>query len=161
MILVALGTQDKKFTRLLDMIDKQIEKGNINDEVIVQAGNTANYTTKNMQVFSIIPIDEFDKLLKKCDVLITHGGVGTIMQAIKYNKKIIAIPRLKKYKEHTNDHQLQITNKFSKEGYILSCNSDIEFENILKEIKNFKPKKFISNNDNFINRLKVIIDNYK
>ena len=106
LILVALGTQDKKFTRLLDMIDKQIEKGNINDEVIVQAGNTANYTTKNMQVFSIIPIDEFDKLLKKCDVLITHGGVGTIMQAIKYNKKIIAIPRLKKYKEHTNDHQL-------------------------------------------------------
>ena len=40
MILVTLGTQDKKFTRLLEAIQKQIDKGNIKDKVIVQAGCT-------------------------------------------------------------------------------------------------------------------------
>ena len=42
MILVTLGTQDKKFTRLLEAIQKQIDKGNIKDKVIVQAGCTTN-----------------------------------------------------------------------------------------------------------------------
>ena len=40
MILITLGTQDKQFTRLLDMVQKEIDKGNINDKVIVQAGHT-------------------------------------------------------------------------------------------------------------------------
>ena len=161
LILVALGTQDKKFTRLLKMIDLEIDKKNIKDEVIVQAGATSDYTSKNMKIFSIIPIDEFNDLLKKCDILITHGGVGTIMQALKLGKKVIAIPRLKKYKEHTNDHQLQITNKFTKDGYILTCNSEEEFENVLKKIKEFIPKEFISNNKKFVSNLKSTIDSYK
>ena len=161
MILVALGTQDKKFTRLLKMIDLEIDKGNIKDEVIVQAGITSDYVSDNMKIFSIIPIDEFNELLKKCDILITHGGVGTIMQAIKYGKKVIAVPRMKKYKEHTNDHQLQIANKFSQDGYILTCNSEKEFENALRKTKRFIPRKFISNNKNFVSNLKTVIDSYK
>ena len=40
MIFVSLGTQDKSFKRLLDAIEKQIDKGNIKEEVIVQAGYT-------------------------------------------------------------------------------------------------------------------------
>ena len=38
MILVTLGTQDKSFTRLLDAIQEQIDKGIIKDKVVVQAG---------------------------------------------------------------------------------------------------------------------------
>lgn len=160
MILVALGTQDKKFNRLLEMIDTEISNGNIKDSVVVQAGKSVNYKTNNMQLFSIIPIDEFNNLLKKCDLLITHGGVGTIIQGLKYNKRIIAIPRLKKYKEHTNDHQKQIVDKFSKDGYILACNDQESFKTMIKKIKNFTPKNFVSNKNNFVDHLKKIIDMY-
>ena len=62
-------------------------------------------------------MDEFDKLIKECDILITHGGVGNILTGLKYNKKIIAAARLEKYGEHTNDHQLQIVNNFYEKGY--------------------------------------------
>ena len=40
MILITLGTQDKQFTRLLNVVQNEIDKGNIKDKVIVQAGHT-------------------------------------------------------------------------------------------------------------------------
>ena len=47
MILVTLGTQDKQFVRLLDIVQEQIDLGNIKDKVIVQAGCT-KYESKDM-----------------------------------------------------------------------------------------------------------------
>ena len=158
MILVALGTQDKPFTRLLEMLEKEIDAGNIKDEVVVQAGYT-HFNAKNMQMFDYIAKDEFEKLLAKCDVLITHGGVGSILYGIKSGKKVIAVPRLKKYHEHTNDHQVEIIDKFSAEGYILAADSAKKLSSALKSIKSFKPKNYKSNTSNIINFLEDYIDN--
>ena len=160
MILVTLGTQDKKFYRLLDIIQKEVDKGNIKDEVIVQAGFSSDYKSKNMKIFDLIPLKKFDKLVKECDILITHGGVGSIITGLKYNKKVIALPRLKKYKEHTNDHQVQIVNNFTNNGYILSISEDGNLEDVLKKIKSFKPKKYKSNNDNFVKLIEENINKY-
>lgn len=148
MILVTLGTQDKEFKRLLDIIEDAIENDIIKEEVIVQAGST-KYDSKNMKIFDVIPMNEFDKLMKKCDILITHGGVGSIITGLKNNKKIIAMSRLKIYKESANDHQLQIIDNFSKEGYLLKLDNN-NIAEVLNKAKHFKPKKFISNADNMI-----------
>ena len=107
MILVTLGTQDKSFKRLLEKLEEELEKGKIKDEIIVQAGYT-EFASNKMTIKKLIPMDEFDDLIEKCDILITHGGVGSIITGLRKNKKVIAVARLKKYKEHTNDHQLQI-----------------------------------------------------
>ena len=119
MIFVTLGTQDKSFDRLLKAIDKEIKTGTIKDKVIVQAGYT-KYESKNMEIFDLVDSEEFDKLVDKCDLLITHAGVGSILSAVKKGKKVICVPRLKEYKEHTNNHQKQIAQEFEKEGYILA-----------------------------------------
>ena len=137
MTLVILGTQDKTFERLLKNIDKQIKKGNLKGEVIVQAGNT-KYESKNMQIFDFIPMEQFDNFIKQADLVITHGGVGSILSAIRNNKKIIAVPRLSKYKEHENDHQLQIIDEFTKKGYILPCKDLNKLDEVLKQIKDLK-----------------------
>ena len=96
MILVTLGTQDKKFYRLLDLIQEEIDNGKIKDEIIVQAGYSSDYKSDDMKIIDLIPIDEFDELVKKCDILITHGGIGSIITGLKYKKRVIAVPRLKK-----------------------------------------------------------------
>ena len=158
MILVTLGTQDKKFTRLLEEIDRLIEKKVITEEVIVQAGYSCDYKSKNMQIFDLISKAEFDKLISKCDYLITHAGVGNILTGLKYNKKIIAVPRLKEYKEHVNNHQLEITNTFTKEGYIIGIYDVKELENAILKIKKFKPKEFISNKNKALSIIKKLID---
>lgn len=157
MIFVTLGTQDKSFHRLLQAIDKEIEKGTIKEKVIVQAGYT-KYESKNMEIFDLISQDEFEKLIDQCDLLITHAGVGSILTAIKKGKKVIGAARLKKYKEHTNDHQKQIIKEFSNQGYILELRDFNQLGKLVKKSKTFTPKKFESNTHNMIHLIEEIID---
>lgn len=158
MILVTLGTQDKSFDRLLKAIQKQVDLGIIKDRVVVQAGYT-KFISNDMEIFDLIPIDEFDSLMEQCDLLITHGGVGSIVTGLNKNKKVIAAARLSKYKEHVNDHQLQIVDNFSKSGYILKLDDFDTLGDLLKEVKNFKPKKYQSNAYKFQKTIVDCIDN--
>lgn len=160
MILVALGTQDKPFTRLLDQVQKEIDNGNIKDKVVVQAGCT-KYESEDMEIFDLIPMDEFDKLMSECDLLITHGGVGSIVSGLNKNKKVIAVARLSKYGEHVNDHQEQIINNFDKKGYIIGLKDVSDLGKALKKVKDFKPNKYESNRDNMVELVGSLIDGIK
>ena len=157
LILVTLGTQDKQFTRLLDAVEKAIEDGYIKDKVIVQAGFT-KYESKNMKIFDLIDREKFSQLISECDLLITHGGVGSILTGLKNDKKVIACPRLAKYHEHINDHQRQIINNFYQEQYLLKFDEGDNLGKIISEAKDFVPRKFISNNQKFVKMIEKFID---
>lgn len=159
MIFVTLGTQDKGFPRLLEAIDKQIKKGNIKEKVIVQAGLT-EYESENMEIFDLVPQKEFDKYVAEASLIITHGGAGSILTAVKKGKKVIAAARLAKYKEHNNDHQLQIVKEFSDKGYILELSDFDKLDNVLEKAKTFKPKKYISNTKNIEDLVVKYIEEY-
>lgn len=157
MILVTLGTQDKNFVRLLEKIDQLINNGLIKDKVIVQAGFT-KYNSENMEIFDLIAQDEFNDLMDKADIIITHGGVGNIISALEKNKKVIAVPRLAKYGEHINDHQTQIIAKFNALGYIIGLQDVDKLDDAVKQIKKFKPKKFVHDNSKMLNLVSKLID---
>lgn len=154
MILVTLGTQKQSFVRLLELI----EKSNIDDEIIVQAGNT-KFESKKMKIFDYIPYEEMTELIKKSDLVITHGGTGSILMPLKMGKKVIAVPRLSKYAEHVDDHQTQLTSIFNEEGYILEYHDGDDFNELYEKSKKFKPNKYVSNTENFIKEIKNLIDN--
>lgn len=160
MILVLLGTQNNSFHRLLEEIDKLIEKKVINEKVIVQAGYT-KYESKNMKIFGLIPQNELNKYQKEADLIITHGGVGSIISSLKIGKKVIAIPRLHEYGEHVNDHQKQIVESFDKKGYIIGINDVSQLENAIKKVANFIPKKYEANNKKMLSIIEQFIDNIK
>lgn len=153
MILVTLGTQKQSFERLLNMI----ENSSLKDEIIVQAGYT-DFKSKKMKIFDFVDYEEMGKLVNRADLIITHGGTGSIIGPLKKGKKVIACPRLKKYHEHVDDHQEQIVNIFAEVGYILKVDDNIDLNYLIKEIKNKKMTKFISNTSNFLHKLKEEID---
>lgn len=157
MILVMLGTQKNDFSRLLKEIEKCIEDKTIREPVIVQAGST-KYKTDKMQMFDLIAREELDQKKKEASLIITHGGVGSIVGALKMNKKVIAVPRLKQYGEHVNDHQKQIVENFDKQGYIKGVFDISKLEQTIKDIETFKPKKFVSNTQSIINIVEDYID---
>lgn len=158
MILVLLGTQNNSFHRLLEEVQKNIDNGIIKEEVIVQKGYT-KFESDQMTLYNQIPIDEMNKLIERADLIITHGGVGSIITSIECNKKVIAVPRLKKYKEHVNDHQCEIIETFNNLGYIIGLNNVNELGETLKKVKEFKPKKYKKNTGNIINIVENFIDN--
>ena len=153
MILVTLGTQKQQFTRLLEYI----ENTNINDEIIVQAGFT-KFESKKMKIFDFIDYDEMNKYIDKADLIITHAGTGSIVSALKKEKKVIACARKSKYLEHVDDHQEEIVEVFYEEGYILKIDDNLNLDDVYKKSREFKPKKFVSNTENFIKLLEKEID---
>lgn len=160
MILVMLGTQNNSFHRLLEEIDDLINKGIINDEVVVQAGYT-KYKSKNMKIFSLIPVEELEELIEKADLIITHGGVGSIISSLKKGKKVIAVPRLHEYQEHVNNHQKEIVETFDKKGYIIGIQDVKELNEAIEKSKDFVPEKYLSSNKKMLNIIENFIDNLK
>lgn len=158
MILVLLGTQNNSFHRLLEEIQKNIENGKIKEEVIVQKGYT-KFESKEMRIFDELSKDEFEKLVEQADVIITHGGVGSIITSILKGKKVIGVPRLKKYKEHVNNHQLDIIEFFDEKHYIIGIKDVKEIGEALEKIKDFKPKKYVTNTGKIIQIVENFIDN--
>jgi len=154
MIFVTLGTHELEFTRLLNYLEKM----DIDEEVIIQCGNT-NFKSKKYKIVPFLTPDEFNEAMNKCDLLICHGGVGSILSALKKNKKVITVPRLSKYNEHNDDHQVEICKKFSKENYIISCLNYEELEYAIKNYKRIVLEPYIFNNSRLLNFIQSYIDN--
>ncbi len=157
MIFVILGTQDKKFPRLLEEVEKLILDGTIQEKVIVQSGNTP-YHSKVMEIYSSLSPKKFLSFMEQSDYIITHGGVGTILDALKMNKKIIAVPRRKEYKEHENNHQIQIVQKFNQEHYIIGCDEVEDLKKKIAKVSTFKPKTYAFNNDQMVSMIATYMD---
>ena len=153
MILVTLGTQKQKFYRLLEAVDNL----KTDEEIIVQAGGSSDYKSDKMKIFDFISYDEMGKYIDEADLIITHGGTGSIIMPLQKGKKVIAAPRLEKYGEHINDHQKEIVNVFSDEKHILAFNDGDDLQKIYEKSKKFKPIPYKSNTKNFIKKLAVLI----
>lgn len=144
MIFITLGSQKFQFNRLLKAIDELVEKKQIEDDIFAQIGYS-DYKPKNYKYKDFLDRGEFKDAMGKSDIVITHGGTGAIVGAIKQGKKVIAVPRLAKYEEHVDDHQLQIIGQFTQMNLIKSINDMCELKDALEEVKVMKFKKYVSN----------------
>lgn len=157
MILVTLGTQDKPFARLLEAVEKQIENGTIQEEVIAQVGSTT-YDSYRMKIIPYIPVENFSNMMEKANFIITHAGVGSIIEGLKKKKKMIVAARKKEYGEHVNNHQEQILENFSQSGYIIPLTNFDKLGEAIRQLKDFTPREFHSNQNKFIQGLEVEIE---
>jgi beta-1,4-N-acetylglucosaminyltransferase len=81
---------------------------NIDEEVVIQKGHT-DYDTKHAISFNFLPSDEeYLKYFKEARIVVCHAGAGTLLNSLSFGKTTIVMPRLRKYDEHMNDHQLEL-----------------------------------------------------
>lgn len=150
MIFITLGTQKFQFDRVLKEIDKLIDEKKINaKEVNVQCAYK-EYEPKNFKTFKLKPQDEIDKITEEADVIITHSGTGSIINSLRKQKKIIIIPRMQKYGEHVDNHQLELAKVFN-EKYGIPVLIDMEkLYDTIKRLDDYKPVKWEDNNKGLI-----------
>lgn len=122
MIFVTVGFHSQPFDRLITKMD-QIA-GKIDEQVIIQIG-ISKYQPKNAKFFNYIEKDkDFLQYLKAARLVITHGGAGTILDLLKIKKPIIIVPRLRDYREHSDNQQLELATQLHKTGRA-SCVLDV------------------------------------
>lgn len=159
MIFVTVGTQKFQFNRLLQKIDELIESGVIKEEVYAQTGY-CTYKPKNYRYKDFMGKDEMLENQLRASFLIVHGGTGAIIEGIKLSKPVIAVPRLKEFHEHVDDHQVEIVEEFTNDGIISGSRNIDDLGNLVTEIMNKRFVTYISNKDGFISYLSELIESF-
>lgn len=152
MIFVIIGTQNIPFNRLLSKVDQLVGSGVIKEEVFAQIG-FSDYNPKHFAYKDFTTMDEFSSKIASASLIISHGGAGTIVSAVKQGKTVIGVPRLSKYGEHVNDHQVELVNLFTKKGYILTVKDINDLAATIERAASFSPKPYISGNEVIIGLL--------
>ena len=138
MIFLTVGTLFP-FDRLVVAVDQAVTEGLLKEDVIAQVGN-GGVRCRNVKCVEVLEKDEFDEHVRNASCLISHAGMGSIMMALSHNKPLLVMPRLSKYKEHVNDHQLGTAKKFEQLDHLLVAYEEEEIPEKLEQLKTFVPK---------------------
>ncbi|MCD6434166.1 MAG: beta-1,4-galactosyltransferase [Candidatus Diapherotrites archaeon] len=137
-VFVTLGTHPQQFNRLINEIEKLAEKNIAN--FFVQYGNSKKpKQRKNLNAKKFLLGQEYENAFKRADVIVSHAGAGSIIAALEFKKPLIIIPRLKKFAEHTDDHQIDLAYALDKRGKAIAILNEKELEKALKKAAKFKP----------------------
>lgn len=158
-IFITLGSQKFQFNRLLKAVDELCEKETIAAEDVFAQIGYSDYIPQNFSYKKFLDRDEFGTEMDKAEIVITHGGTGAIIGAVKKGKKVIAVPRLAKYGEHVDDHQLQLVGQFKELQLICECDDAKKIGEALETVENTTYKKYVSNTQRIIDSIERFIEN--
>jgi len=141
--------------RLVKLIDDLAGSGRLDMPVVAQIGSS-DYEPRNIEFYSFLDKKEFDRFISDAQIIITQGGVGSIMTALKCKKPVIVVPRLKKYGEHVDDHQRELALAFAKKDFVLVCDDRDNLEVLIKQCEDKVFSEYISRT----NEITQIINSY-
>lgn len=153
MVFVTLGTQKFQFDRLLKKLDELMENGKIKREELVVQCVYSEYTPKNFEMFSMKPQTEIEEYMKNADIIITHSGTGSIITALKLKKRLIIVPRLKKYGEHVDNHQIELAEVFKEKVNAIVVEDMEKLEEAMKEAYTHEFGEWSSDNKKLISAI--------
>lgn len=157
MILVVLGTEKYSFQRPLDLLEAYVVENRITEQIIVQSGYTV-YRSDYMDITPFFSMHELNLLYDEARIVISHGGTGSVVAGIKMGKTVVVIPRLKKYNEHIDDHQLELVSAFDESNYIVPWNEGDDLSMVMKKTQEFSPATFLSGKESILNYVAKFID---
>lgn len=148
MIFVTVGTHEQGFNRLIKMIDNLKGDGKITDEVFIQIGYS-DYRPCHCQWSNFLNFEQMNFYEEFSTTIITHGGPASFMKVLGRGKIPIVVPRLKKYQEHVNDHQLEFAKRVLEKGYPILLIEDVN--ELLEAIQASKKRINVNSNNKEFN----------
>lgn len=162
-IFITLGLEWFPFDRLIYIADR-LQKSHFRDyEIFVQTGRTELLPKHCKHKPMLTPI-EFIDYINHSDIVVCHGGVGTVLSCL-YNKKLpIVFPREGRFKEHVDNHQLEFCKRLKSEKKAIVVTDEIELINAIGNyeilLKDYSISSDCKSHQNVIDYLKDEIENY-
>jgi UDP-N-acetylglucosamine--N-acetylmuramyl-(pentapeptide) pyrophosphoryl-undecaprenol N-acetylglucosamine transferase len=120
-IVVTLGThRDYRFPRLLTHLVNTLPSW---ADVLWQVGPT-QIPEMPADARDHVPFAELQEAMREADVVITHAGVGSALDALRAGHRAIYVPRRRKYLEHVDDHQVAMARELHARGLVLAREAD-------------------------------------
>ncbi len=130
MIFVTVGTQ-LPFDRLIQAVDEWA--GDQRETNVFAQTGAGTYQPSHISSSEFLGVSDFNSRVENADLLISHAGMGSIITAMENSKPIVLIPRLAKFGEHRNDHQLATVSKFRKLSNVFVAENETELPNVIKQ----------------------------
>lgn len=131
------GTQEIEFSRLLDfaIMNAYSQSGG----KLVYQGYIANENARadipeNIQFLHFMRKSDFENTISDADIVVCHGGTGAIFNSISLGHRPYVLPRLAKFGEHNDDHQLELFELLLERDLVLELPED----NCLVSTRNFE-----------------------
>ena len=158
-VFAATGSRGFSFERLIRALDNADFKQCCSERVdmFVQIGSSS-YIPKNLAYIDFLPSEEFAKRMDWADVVVTHGGTGAIVGALLKGKKVVAVPRLSKFHEAVDDHQVEFLKILAERNFIVACFDLEEIASCVATAYSSEFAKFESNTNNIIESISEFID---
>lgn len=122
------------FDRLVSMVAELKARGDIPEDVLIQTG-LGGLVPPQIETVETLPFDQIQARLREADIVICHGGTGSLITALQQGCRVIAVPRLFARGEHYDDHQAEITTAFAARGLICVANSPDELAAALQTVR--------------------------
>lgn len=113
MIFVSVGTNEARFDRLLHAVDRL----GGSEEVIAQCGSSS-VRPANATCFDYVPFDALVDEIRRARAVVMHAGVGSMMVALANGKRPIVVPRLRRFDEAVDDHQVPLARRLAERGLV-------------------------------------------
>ncbi len=105
LILVTVGTHGQGFDRLVKAMD-ELAAG-LDEQVVIQRGSSP-YEPQHAEHFLFTTSEQMAQLTHAARVIVSHAAAGSILVALRHNKPLIVVPRLRQFGEVLDDHQQQL-----------------------------------------------------
>ena len=145
------------YARLLDYVGDAKRRGLIPERVVIQTGKGAD-PVDGAECHETLNFDAMRALLARADLVVCHGGTGSIITALQAGCRTIAIPRLFERGEHYDNHQLEITEAFEQRGLLFVARTREEFAAALVKARAATPRFATTDPKGLIARLGEIVD---
>ncbi|RYY87078.1 MAG: hypothetical protein EOO15_12915 [Chitinophagaceae bacterium] len=130
-VFVTIGSQEP-FARLLTLID-ELAPEFPELQFIAQTTPGHPFEGRHMETLSFIPPAAFRQHLVDADLVVCHAGIGTILNVLELEKPLIVFPRLARYHETRDDHQVATAKAFVAQGYLHMAENGEELRNKISE----------------------------
>ena len=145
-----------KFDRLIDMVADVHAQGGIPERVVLQTG-IGGRRVEGLECFETLPFGQMQQLLRRADLVICHGGTGSLITALREGCRTIAVPRLRRMGEVYDDHQAEITEAFAARRLIEVANDAEELAAAIQRARSREPVMATSDASELIAYLQDLI----
>ena len=160
MVFVTVGTHEQQFDRLIEAVDCLVANSAITEPVFAQTGYSA-FEPTHCTWSKFVPSMDMARYMHEADVVVTHGGPSSFVEAMAAGKVPVVVPRYERFGEHVNDHQEAFVRLvFERQGGIVPVYDIADLANAIEEARRLSASAigFRSHNAEFCRELRESIE---
>lgn len=166
MIFVTVGAAEEgmEFERLINNID-EIAK-DLDDNIVAQIGSIKRPPT-NIVWFRYKNFQEILDYFRDASFVIGHCGTGTVLNALRFKKPIVVVPRKMEFGEHDmDDHQLELADRLRGMNGVFVVDNIEDLKETIFKVKELLKKgelepSFSQERENLLRFLKDYVRDYR